>query len=167
MRLLALREMSVEEISLELGNIPQATLYRRISSLLKAGIIEVKDSFQIRGTVKKIYGLSESGAICNAGDVSHFTPEDHAASFNRFSAILMSEFNEFTENMADEDVNRMGYRQTMLPLSDMELQEFMRKLNSLVKDYSNLPETADRRKYLFSRIVFPESSGNRKNGENK
>ena len=69
-------------------DIPQATLYRHIARLAKAGIIEVAEIPDVRGTIEKVYSLDERTTTLTAEDVANFSKDDHMHSRIAFIAAL-------------------------------------------------------------------------------
>lgn len=150
-------EMTVQDISKNLSDIPQATLYRQLNALLKEDILTVIDENRIRGTVEKVYALSSTLESTTAEEVEEASKEDH---FNFFFSFLMNQLGEYEEYLSKDEINLkedgVSFRQFSLYLSDEELMDILSTLREkLVSAMDNKP-TKDRRLRNVSTIVIPK-----------
>lgn len=53
------KKFTVNQIAERVKDVPQATLYRQLNTLLEADLIEVVQENQVRGTIEKVYALKE------------------------------------------------------------------------------------------------------------
>lgn len=132
---------TTKEIAEICGDIPQATLYRHLNSLLKNGVIEVVSENKVRGTVEKVYAIKT-----NPGD--HFdrkpdelTKEEISVVFSQFIIGLLTDFNEY---LSKDEVNvvkdLVGFRSYPLYLTDEEFMEMMGEIRtSIMKRVENKP----------------------------
>ncbi|MGW5667055.1 helix-turn-helix domain-containing protein [Micromonospora sp. NPDC003776] len=116
-----------------LPDIPQATLYRHLATLVKAGLIEVVEERRIRGAVERVYALPPHGAALDAAALAMATPEDHARYFTAFVSSLLSEFSRYlARERIDFAADGVGYQQLVLHLTDAELATFAADLNQVI-----------------------------------
>src|SRR5512137_805812 len=72
------QELTPLQLAEQLDDIPLATLYRQISRLAKAGILNVVEERPVRGTLEKVYGLNRAAEL-NLGPeaIAHLSKQDH------------------------------------------------------------------------------------------
>ncbi|MEH1128016.1 helix-turn-helix domain-containing protein [Micromonospora sp. CPCC 206061] len=116
-----------------LPDVPQATLYRHLATLVKAGLLDVIEERKIRGAVERVYALPAHGATLDASALATATPEEHARYFTAFVSSLLSEFSRYlARDRVDFVADGAGYHQLVLHLTDAELGQFAADLNALV-----------------------------------
>ncbi|WP_433653595.1 helix-turn-helix domain-containing protein [Micromonospora zamorensis] len=116
-----------------LPDVPQATMYRHLATLVKAGLVEVVEERKVRGAVERVYALPAQGATLDPTSLATATPEDHARYFTAFVSSLLSEFSRYlARERIDFVADGVGYQQLVLHLTDAELGEFAAGLNALV-----------------------------------
>jgi len=152
--------MTSLQIAERLAGVPQATLYRHINRLLKAGILLVVDQRPVRGTLEKVYTLN-SAAETRLGNeaVSGLSKEDHLRFFTSFAVTLIDEFSRYLKqsDKVDYAADGVGYHQLVLQMSDEELVEFSRAINQALLPFIQAAESPERRKRIFSTILMPEA----------
>ena len=116
-----------------LPDVPHATLYRHLATLVKAGMLDVVQERKVRGAVERVYALPAHGAALDPAALATATPEDHARYFTAFVSSLLSEFSRYlARESVDFVADGVGYQQLVLHLTDAELHEFAAGLNALV-----------------------------------
>jgi DNA-binding transcriptional ArsR family regulator len=133
LRSLAGSRLTTHDLVALLPDIPHATLYRHLATLVKAGLIEVVEQRKIRGAVERVYALPAQGARLDAAALATATPEDHARYFTAFVSSLLSEFSRYlARERIDFAADGTGYQQIVLHLTDAELATFAADLNRVV-----------------------------------
>ncbi|MEJ2600434.1 MAG: helix-turn-helix domain-containing protein [Anaerolineales bacterium] len=154
-----------QELADDLGDVPQATLYRHINRLAKSGIIEVVEERQVRGTIEKVYTLEDTRAsTLTAEDAANFSKDDHMRYFITFIASLLDDFSRYIHQSETVDLlaDNVGYRKFPLELSDEELKSLSAEMNAVLAPYLENSPRQDRRRRIFSFVVMPEGSETRK-----
>lgn len=150
-------ERTVYQIAEMLGDIPQATLYRHLNTLVKEQILIITNEKKIRGAVEKTYKLAENGALITAEELKNVSKEEHMKLFMTFLSKVIGDFSMYLEK---EEINlekdRVGYRQMSLHLSDEELNELMMEFRAALQKVLHHKPTSDRTEYHFSTILIPE-----------
>jgi DNA-binding transcriptional ArsR family regulator len=152
------KHMTVQQISERVGNVPQATLYRQLNTLLKAGFLEVVEENQVRGTLEKVYGLKEP-SIQSQEDLKKLTKEEHLHLFLLFQSLLMDHYENYLEQ-EDIDLIKDGvsYRVANLQLTDQEFAELTRKISVLLMEAMNNEPSPERTPRNFATIIIPEQN---------
>lgn len=136
---------------------PQATLYRHIRAMSEAGILQIVEERPMRGATERVYAISPEKAALSPEEFAALTREDHERMFSTFSAMLMSQFHNYTRR-PEFDLIRDGvaYRTTALHLSDSEFAEMMQEVSaSIMRRLENAP-SSERRRRLFSLVIMPD-----------
>lgn len=147
---------TAKELAKELKEIPQATLYRQLETLVKANILEIVEEHQIRGTIERVYRLNLPSVILTNEDVKNFSKEDHLHYFTFFTLQLAKDFEAYLQQK-DIDFERdgVGYRQSAFYLSDEEFRQFLTEMTAVFKKYKSFEPKKGRTKRLLTTIVFP------------
>ncbi|BCY11709.1 helix-turn-helix domain-containing protein [Actinoplanes sp. L3-i22] len=139
-----------------LPDIPHATLYRHLATLVKAGLIEVVETRRIRGAVERVYALPAHGATLDPAALATATPEDHTRYFTAFVSSLLSDFARYlTRERVDFVADGAGYQQLVLHLSDAELARFAADLNRVIGPLLGNQPGGDRVPRLLATILLP------------
>ena len=148
-------ELTVQEISKKLNDIPPATLYRHVNKLKEANLIEVKSQQQIRGTVENRYIVSPSVLQSGEEDVNSLTNEQHLQYFTVFTSFLLAEFKGYLDRQ-DKDLEKdgIGYRYFSAYLSDEEFEQWLTEYRALLERILVLPSTPERKKRTIANIFI-------------
>lgn len=122
-----LKEVTTSQLAEELADVSQATLYRHVKSLEKAGFIQVVKENKIRGTVEKVYGLNEN-------PLNPTENQENLAQIIDFGLLnIMGAFHTYLkQDDADmeKDMHFMGT--STLMLSDEEMEAFIEQIGALL-----------------------------------
>lgn len=148
---------TVKELAQDLHDIPPATLYRQLDTLVKSNILLIAKENQIRGTVEKVYALNVSSVNLKNDELKGLTKDDHLQYFLFFTAQLTKHF-EMYLNTDDIDFERdgVGYRQVALNLSNEEFHCFVTDLRKVYETYADNLPSPNRTKRIISTITIPE-----------
>jgi DNA-binding transcriptional ArsR family regulator len=149
-------QLTAQQMAEVLSDVPQASLYRHLNKLTKAGIVSVVAENPVRGAVEKVYALPEQAANLSGEDLANASREEHMQYFITFVASLLGDFSRYLQaETIDLESDGVGYRQVALYLNDEEFQEFISDLSAVVKPLLANRPRSDRRRRLFSTIVMP------------
>ena len=148
---------TVKKLAKELKDIPQATLYRQLDTLVKAEVLIVTEQNQIRGTVEKVYSLNISAVNMTNDDVKELTKEEHLQYFLVFTAQLTKNFEAYLQkNDIDFQRDGVGYRQIALHLTDEEFLDFAKDMGEVYGKYIRNAPSPKRTKRIISNVIIPE-----------
>jgi DNA-binding transcriptional ArsR family regulator len=151
------RPLTAQELAAVLLDVPQATLYRHLSRLHKAGVLSVVEERQVRGAVERIYALRNE-AVDLSQDVVNASREDNMRYFTLFVASLLGEFARYLQrDQIDFAADGVGYRQVVLYLNDDEFLQLATALNAAIRPMFSHGPAPGRRRRLFTTIVMPAS----------
>ncbi|MFD8564217.1 helix-turn-helix domain-containing protein [Streptosporangium canum] len=143
-----------------LPDVPQATLYRHIATLAKAGMLNVVEERKVGGATERVYALPEGGVTPTAEALASASPEDHARYFTAFVSSLLSEFSRYlARGDVDLVADGVGYQQTVLHLDDEEFIRFAQGFAELVHPLLANEPGGDRVPRLLATILLPLTKG--------
>ena len=144
----------------QLGDVAQATLYRHLTQLTDAGLLEVVHERRVRGGVERTYGVGASAASLTQEELENATADDHLRYFATFVGTLLADFAAYLETSdLDLAADRVGYRQVPLWLTDSEFDAMVAKMSGAVQECLGNERTPGRRRRLLNTIVTPDSRG--------
>ncbi|MBJ2119742.1 helix-turn-helix domain-containing protein [Arthrobacter sp. MSA 4-2] len=157
--LLGGRRLTTAQIAEELPEVTPATLYRHISTLTQAGILEVVGQQRIRGAVERTYALRLEASELSPGELNSMTEEQHRQAFTAFVAGVLRNFDRYVEEADGVDLVRdgVGYRQTAVWLTDEEFGKLAEGFRSAILPYADNPASPERTRRLISMIVMPSA----------
>jgi DNA-binding transcriptional ArsR family regulator len=147
---------TTSDLLARLPDVSKATVYRHVSLLAEAGVLEVVSEQRVHGAVERCYRLHRPRAVINPDEAASMTLEEHRHGFAAAMAALVAEFNAYLQQgNADPTEDKVAYRQIPLWLSQDELDELISQIRTiLVSKMDNLPGPG-RRLHLLSPILFP------------
>jgi DNA-binding transcriptional ArsR family regulator len=151
------RNLSSQQLSSHLSDVPQATMYRHINKLLEADLIEVIEEKKKRSVTEKVYGLKSSSARLSNEELQNLTPEKHINYFTIFLITLLKDFQTYISKSKKVNLEKdgVGYTQIPLYLSDEEFKDFIIDLNTLILPLLKNKPSDIRKRRILSTILIP------------
>ena len=148
-----------QQIAENLADVPQASLYRHIQKLARAGLIKVVEERQVRGAVEKVYAVEAQAAQLTAEEFKQLEREDHLRFFMAFTTSLLDDFHRYLNQVEPIDPLKdgVGYSKIVLELSDEELRELAEKMNAAILPLLNNPAAPERKRRLLATIMMPDA----------
>jgi DNA-binding transcriptional ArsR family regulator len=147
---------TTSDLLARLPDVSKATVYRHVSLLAEAGVLEVVSEQRVHGAVERRYRLYRPRAVINPDAAASMSLEEHRHGFAAAMAALVAEFNTYLHQPnADPTEDKVGYRQIPLWLSKDDRDKLIRQIGTfLVSKMDNQPGPG-RRLHLLSPILFP------------
>ncbi|RXT06485.1 helix-turn-helix domain-containing protein [Ammoniphilus sp. CFH 90114] len=153
------KKLSIQEIGSILSDIPQATLYRHINTLIEHKIIQIVQENQVRGAVEKILAINEAELRNN----ENLSSEDHIELFTTFMTNLLGEFTQYATGPEFEPLrDGATYRQAMIHLNDEEWKAFIAEYSKLLQSALGKEPREDRKTRTLSTIIIPQKNTRKK-----
>jgi predicted ArsR family transcriptional regulator len=150
------RELTAGQLREELPDIPTASLYRHMATLVEGEVVEVVAERKVRGTFERTYRLNLAKANVTGEEAASMDSDAHRRAFMTFVAALLGDFDRYLAREGfDLARDGVGYRQVALNLSDAEFDELAADLGELLKRRMALPPGPGRARRLLSTIVMP------------
>jgi DNA-binding transcriptional ArsR family regulator len=154
---LAGRELTAQGLAELLRDIPQATLYRHLNRMVKAGVLKVVAERQVRGTVEKIYTLDEQLSTLTEADLKGASKDDHLRYFLSFVAGLLGDYQRYLDSVEqiDLEADGIGYHKHIVELTDEEMHQLGQALQKTFQASLEADPQSPRRRRLFSTVMMP------------
>lgn len=149
-------ELTTSALREHLADVPAATLYRQVTALLDAGILEVVDERKVRGAVERTLVLRTANANLGPDEAAAMTAEEHRHAFVTFVAGLIGDFDRYLAR-GDKDLarDRVGYRQYAAHLTDEEMDELIADLRAVILPRLEQQPAPGRTRRLISHVLMP------------
>ncbi|MGG3449827.1 helix-turn-helix domain-containing protein [Domibacillus aminovorans] len=150
------RKLTVQQLTERIKDVPQATLYRHMNTLLEAEFIEVVQENQIRGTVEKVFALKEQKPEAQE-EFLNWSKEEHIELFFMFTTQLLGLYENYL-NKGDVDLVKdgAGYRVANVHVTDEEYVELVQKIGALIQEASLNEPSSERKVKNLATIIIPE-----------
>ncbi|MEV5893514.1 helix-turn-helix domain-containing protein [Nonomuraea fuscirosea] len=143
-----------------LPDVPQATLYRQISTLAKAGLLVVVEERKVGGAKERVYALPEEGLTPSPQALAAASREEHARYFTAFVSTLLSEFSRYLAGEhVDLAADGAGYQRLVLHLDEEEFLRFAQGFAELVRPLLANEPGGERTPRLLATILLPLRKG--------
>jgi DNA-binding transcriptional ArsR family regulator len=147
---------TTSDLLARLPDVSKATVYRHVSLLAEAGVLEVASERRVHGAVERRYRLHRPRAVIDPDEAASMSLDEHRHGFAAAMAALVAEFNSYLDQAnADPTEDKVGYRQIPLWLSQEELVELINQIRSILLSRMDNQPAPGRRLHLLSPIVFP------------
>ncbi|AKG37111.1 helix-turn-helix domain-containing protein [Paenibacillus durus] len=162
------RRRTTQQLLHELKDIPQATMYRHLNKLLKAGVLEVAEENKVRGAVEKVYYLSQGGEDATPSDTTEQSAGEHMALFQKFVSSLAGDFSAYLQQ-EKYDLKKDGFsmRQVQLHLTDDEYAQLLTEMRESMQKFAGNEAGSGRRRRMISTIVIPGALSGSSEGVNE
>lgn len=147
---------TTSEMLARLPDVSKATVYRHVSLLAEAGVLEVVSEQRVHGAVERRYRLYRPRAVIDPDAAASMTLQEHRHGFAAAMAALVAEFNTYlNQGHADPTADKVGYRQIPLWLSQEERAELISQIHTILVSHMDNQPGPDRSLHLLSPILFP------------
>ncbi|MEC2075294.1 helix-turn-helix domain-containing protein [Metabacillus fastidiosus] len=143
-------------------DVPQATLYRHIQTLLDAGIIRILKEEKVKAVSEKYYTLNEEQLKVSSKEWKELSSKEKLDYFSYYQLSLTTQYQNFLhileEKNADEDLSTFSLAE--LKLKDTQFINFQTELNELIMKYSNITNENKEKDVPFRTVaitIIPES----------
>lgn len=151
--------MTAQQLVRLLPDVPQATLYRHLNTLLKASILQVVEERPVRGTLEKVYALHQQQARLGPDELAAMSKDDHMRYFTAYITSLLADFARYLDSGEQIDLVRDGviYSKATFYLNDDEYQTLLARMTEAILPVINNQPAAGRRRRLIANIFMPST----------
>lgn len=151
------QKRTTQQLVKQLADVPQATMYRHLNKLLKAGILEVAEENKVRGTYEKVYFLARGGGDLSPEDLTEKSASYHMELFLKFAASLIGDFSAYVgQEHYHMQKDGISFRQFHSYLSDEEYSILLQEIREPLLRVANNEPAEGRRRRVISTIVIPD-----------
>lgn len=139
-----------------LPEVPQASLYRHISKMVKEDILCIQSENKIRGVYEKIYVIKNNPLTDMEKIVEDKDREQLFKICYSFTMSILMNFDGYL-NQEDFDLkdDKVGFRSTPMYMSDDESDDFLKGMHELISKYSSNEVSDGRRLRQYSYAFLP------------
>ncbi|MFC3770165.1 helix-turn-helix domain-containing protein [Paenibacillus sp. GCM10012303] len=154
------KPLTTAQLLEELGDVPQATLYRHIHLLIEADMIEVVDTNKVKGTEERVFSVKKDQIQISDKEAEVTSQEDHLRHFSAFHANLLQLATSYiTENSPTQyKENGFGYWFAPMHLTNDEFQELIDSINTYIEKAIHNEPTPERTPRIFAGMFIPQKS---------
>jgi DNA-binding transcriptional ArsR family regulator len=150
------KNLTVQQMTERIKDVPQATLYRQLNTLLEADLIQVVQENHIRGTIEKVYALKEPD-IKSQQEFLNLSKEQHLELFLTFTTQLLGLYESYlSKENIDLFRDGVSFRVANVNLSDEEFQELVLKIGTLIQNAILNEPSPERKARNIATIIIPE-----------
>jgi hypothetical protein len=154
------RQVTAGQLAGELPDVPQATLYRAIRTLVAADILRVVKEQRVRNTTEKTYALPNQNLALTAADLAHALPADHLRLFTRYLGLLLGYYARYVQDrVVDFARDHITFGMFPVYLSDAEAQRLGRGINALFEPLLKNQASPRRRRFVFGLASLLDVAG--------
>jgi DNA-binding transcriptional ArsR family regulator len=164
---IAAYKMTTKEIADLMPEIPLTTLYRHINILVEAGLMNVVDEKQIRGTIERTYALTAPPSLI-ADDLEGMTRQEAEQYFTMFLSSLMSDSQRYLDGKPESSSfnpikDGVQISKVQLFLDEQEFQKMNLRIQEILVEAVNNEPGLGRKRRMFSYLMIPLGGEERTN----
>lgn len=149
------RELTTAQLAAEMGDIPPGRIYRHVTLLADAGVLEVKSERRVRGAVERSYGLGIKTKP-DVAEIKKMTRDEHLQAFTAYVTGLLASYERYLDSDKPDLVrDGVGYSMNALWLSDDEYADFVKDIAAVVTKRTKNKPTAERKRRLIASAFMP------------
>jgi len=150
------RALTTSQLSAELADVPAASLYRHVSRLVSAGVLQVVAERRVRGAVERTYVLRLAAARVPLADLETMSAEDHRQMFLAFAAGVIADFDRYlARGKVDLARDGVAFGIEGLWLTDAEYADMMLDIYRVLEPRRANPPKPGRRRRLIASVFLP------------
>ncbi len=150
------RQLTTAELGALMPDVPPATLYRQVGTLVTGGVLEVTAERRVRGAIERTFQLRAERAAVAEHELAAMSPDDHRAAFTVFVAALLADFDRYlAAGTPDLARDMVGYRQAGFYATDDELRQVVAAVQAAVRPYVTAGPAPGRVRRLLTTVLLP------------
>ncbi len=150
------RELTARQLSAELSDIPQASLYRHVGRLVEAGVLRVTREEQVRGGTQRTYTVVESAVTLGPRDFDGASPADHQRYFAAFAGALVAGFEQYLRSTGAAPArDAVVYQQVPVWVTPAESRRLAAQITELLRPLRTRTG-GRRRRTTFAMLLHPD-----------
>ncbi|WP_433270690.1 helix-turn-helix domain-containing protein [Actinosynnema sp. CS-041913] len=149
------RELTARQLGAELGDIPQASLYRHVGRLVDAGVLRVTREERVRGGTQRTYTVVESAVALGPHAFAAASSADHQRYFAAFVGALVAGFEQYLRSTGAEPTrDGLVYQQIPVWVTPAESRRLAATITDLLHPLR--ARTGGRRRTTFAMVLHPD-----------
>ena len=152
------KTLTPRQLAAALPDIPQASLYRQINTLLEGDILEIAEETPVGGAVERTYRVKQGAERLTDADLQGLSDDDHLRYFVVFTASLIESFSRYIQQRDAEaaEYDGMSYNRAVIYLTSEERARFQQEFMQVLSRVISNPPSPERQRYTLASIVIPD-----------
>jgi DNA-binding transcriptional ArsR family regulator len=147
---------SVRDLAEALPDVPQATLYRHVSTLVDGGVLQQVGERPARGPSERVYRVADGADRISPEEIDTVPPTEQRRLFALFAASLIDSFAAYVDSAgATPSVDGLAVNRAVVNLSRQERTSFEKRFGALVAEILAVPPARHRRRYHIASCCIP------------
>ena len=153
------RCLSTKQVAHSLSDISQASVYRHMHILWKAGVLKLVEEVPVRGVIERFFAFSHEDTMLSHEETEQATADDYLRYFHVFVNSLLSQYRLYLQSgETNPRLDGVAHWNEAVYLTPAERHQMVTELrDSTLKRMSNTP-TPDRTRYIVGRIIIPDKT---------
>jgi DNA-binding transcriptional ArsR family regulator len=162
-------ELTTQEISERLPDVPTSSIYRHLRLLLEGELLEIAEARLVNGIQEKVYRVDQPAAL-GPEDMRDVSAEDHFRYFTTYVLTLLHGFASYLEDAkehggVDMVADFAGYREVSFYANPEELRRLAVALGQAMAPLLENGPGEGRRKYKIATVSHPVGPRRADSGE--
>lgn len=150
------RALTVKQLAAELSDVPPGSVYRHVTLLADAGVLQVVAERRVRATTERTYALRMYAAQIQPDEVAAMSLDQHVQAFLAYLAGMLGDFDRYVAGQPEQPgKDGTGYRVAAMWLTDAELAEYLRDLATITGPRLANPPSGERQRRMFYTVLLP------------
>jgi len=151
------RQVTTADLAGALPDVPTATLYRHVSALIDAGVLEVVAERAVRGAHERTLQVALPAASLAAEDIADLTIEQHQDGITAFLAgVLQAATDYLAAPGSNPAQDGFGYRQVAVWADDEEIMALTTQLREVLSAAAERSPREGRRRRVLTTVLLPD-----------
>ncbi|TQN32210.1 helix-turn-helix protein [Haloactinospora alba] len=152
-------ELTTAQLRERLPDIPHATMYRHVTTLTRAGILEVAAERPVRGTVERSYRIRPDAGLIDDDARTTMTEDDHRRAIAAFAGAFLADFERYlSRDDAEPSRENVLYRQGAVWVTDDEFAALVDDIEAAIARRTRSTPGDGRNRHLLSLAFVPDKS---------
>jgi len=148
--------LSIMQLHKLLKEIPQATLYRHVNSMIEDSLLKVVGNQRVGKVEEKIYALNTTGYRIKEEDWASATYTEKANFISFYFVYILQNYKNYHDSRVEEgSQDKSTFSLVKLNLPDESFNEFQSELRSLLEKYHQLSRDNEDQERVVSLVIVP------------
>ncbi|PFY15218.1 transcriptional regulator [Bacillus toyonensis] len=118
-------------------NVPQATLYRHLQTMVESGIVRVIKEKKVKSVSEKYYAINEEDAKIEGSEWKRLSNEEKLNYISYYQLSLMIQYQSYLKNLGEQNnqEDNATFSVVELKIDEEHLIKFQNELNELMTKY--------------------------------
>ena len=136
-------EATTKQISEAITDVPAPTLYRHVNTLLKEGVLLVKEERKVRGSLERLLAI-------NVEEMAKTANSSLSETAYQFLMALFMKFQKYdSKTNVNPEKDRLCLRTCVFTLTDNSFDNFIQEIGAVIDKYQKAEENGKLRSISF------------------